>query len=165
MQENKKILGWILEEVKNFDRIISFTYKVPPLKKILVSLLSPKYIHFINDIQLKAPKPTTFQIVLANEFTFLLTYIGKNAFQAKISGKQYNLTVAGEIDRASKAITDLLVLKKPLSSVEMPTQVPTDGEGLEAGGQPDFTPPTSEPSNSVFNPLAPEEVQQEEENQ
>ena len=162
MQENKKILKIILEEMKNMDRIISFTYKSPQLKTILISLLSPKYIHFINDIQLKAPKPTTFQVVLANDFTFLLTYIGKNAFQAKISGKQYNLTVAGEIDRASKAITDLLVLKKPLSSVEVPTQIPTDGEGVETGGQPDFTPSTSEPTNSVFNPLAPEEGDQEE---
>ena len=162
MQENKKILKIILEEMKNMDRIISFTYKSPQLKTILISLLSPKYIHFINDIQLKAPKPTTFQVVLANDFTFLLTYIGKNAFQAKISGKQYNLTVAGEIDRASKAITDLLVLKKPLSAVEAPTQIPTDGEGVETGGQPNFTPPTSEPTNSVFNPLAPEEGEQEE---
>jgi hypothetical protein len=160
--QNKKVLKLILEEMKNLDRIITFTHKSPQLKQILVSLLSPKYIHFINDIQLKAPKPTTFQVVLANDFTFLLTYIGKNAFQAKISGKQYNLTVAGEIDRASKAITDLLVLKKPLSAIEAPMQEPTGTEGVEGGGQPDFTPPTSEPTNSVFNPLAPEEAEQEE---
>lgn len=160
--QNKKVLKLILEEMKNLDRIITFTHKSPQLKQILVSLLSPKYIHFINDIQLKAPKPTTFQVVLANDFTFLLTYIGKNAFQAKISGKQYNLTVAGEIDRASKAITDLLVLKKPLSAIEAPMQAPSGTEGVEGGGQPDFTPPTNEPTNSVFNPLAPEEAEQEE---
>lgn len=156
MIDKSQLLEMLLEEIHqpNMGRILKFVHKVPQLKSVLISLLSPQYVHFIKDIEIKSPRPTTFQVALENDFSFLLTYIGKDTFQAKISGREYNLDVAGEIDRASKAITNLLVLKKPISQItsdiqpdETPSQqIPNDtGEEL---------PPEVEVDNdSLFQPL------------
>lgn len=157
MIQKSQLERLIFEEIHkpNIGRILGYTHKVPQLKQILISLLSPQYVHFIKDIEMKSPKPTTFQVALDNDFTFLLTYIGKDIFQAKISGKEYNLDIAGEIDRASKAITNLLVLKKPLNQVTSvtpdDTQPPTNQTPTDVGSE--LPPEVEVDNNSLFQPL------------
>lgn len=157
MIDKSRLLEMLLEEIHqpNMGRILQFVHKVPQLKSVLISLLSPQYVHFIKDIELKSPRPTTFQVALDNDFSFLLTYIGKDTFQAKISGREYNLDVAGEIDRASKAITNLLVLKKPISQIASADIQPNEPSGEQSPNNTgEELPPEVEVDNdSLFQPL------------
>jgi len=41
-------------------------YRFPGLKKVMIELMSPSFGRFIQDVTLTAPKPTTFNIKLAD---------------------------------------------------------------------------------------------------
>jgi len=119
--------------------------------------MTGKYRFFVKDINIVAPKPTTYRVTLNNDYDFLLIYAGNNNYRAKVAGKQYDLSIAGEITKASQAITDLLINgKKPQLESDMPTGGPgaeggdpiAGGGGSMSGG--DFD---SGPTDGVFEPL------------
>ena len=155
MVDSKKIVKLLCEEIANLKNVIGYVNKVEPLKKTLVSVLSPSYLNFIKDIEQKSPKPATFRIVLVNDFSFLMTYVGNENFEIKVAGKKFMSNIAGEIDNASKAISDLLVLQHPLNTLqageEKDLALPDDGSG-DANAL-DLSQPEEPANNSPFNPL------------
>ena len=87
--------------------------KYPTLTKTLVDLLTDDFKNYIVGVYIMAPKPTTFKIVLHNNRFFYLTYMGKDIYEAKVSGKKYYLASIGDLERATVAIADLLILGSP----------------------------------------------------
>ena len=163
MADKKKVIKLLCEELNNLKNVIGYVEKVPSLKRTLISVLSPTYLNYISDIEQKSPKPATFRVLLANDFAFLLTYVGNETFEIKVSGKKFMSNIAGEIDNASKAISDLLVLKHPLNALQ-PTEeqelaLPDDGSG-DASAL-DLTQSSDEVNNSPFNPLGEPEEDEE----
>lgn len=98
---------------KSLARIGLLTKRFPLLKKTLGDLMSDSFIYYIKDIDIVAPKPTTFNVVLKNGLDFQLIYNGakkaKN-FTAKVAGKKYDLVNLGDEERATNAIADQLAL-------------------------------------------------------
>lgn len=103
----------LVDDPKALARIGLLTKRFPLLKKTLSDLMSDSFIHYIKDVDVVAPKPTTFNVILKNGLDFQLVYNGakKNKnFDAKIAGKKYDLTNLGEEERATNAIADQLSL-------------------------------------------------------
>ena len=87
--------------------------KYPSMKSTLQMLMSSAYKDYITGIYIVAPKPTTFKIVLHNDQTFILTYLGK-VYEATVSGKKFYLQTIGEKERCMEAISRLLTLGNPI---------------------------------------------------
>ena len=155
VDKKKQVIKLLCEELNNLRNVIGYVEKVPSLKRTLISVLSPSYLNFISDIEQKSPKPATFRVLLANDFAFLMTYVGNDTYEIKVSGKKFMSNIAGEIDNASKAISDLLVLKHPLNTLqageEKDLALPDDGSG-DASAL-DLSQPSEETNDSPFNPL------------
>jgi hypothetical protein len=96
--------------------------KFPSLKAIVVDFFTNSYKDYIKDIFVIAPKPTTFKILLDNGQYFFLTYNGKS-YDAKVSGKTYNLLNLGEEERAIKSVADLLTIGKPAETEGPATEI------------------------------------------
>jgi hypothetical protein len=79
----------------------------PQLSQTLEKLMSPQYKLFVDDIQWVAPKPTTFKIILPNGQFYSLIWNEKD-FIAKIAGTRYDILILKELQRATKAISELL---------------------------------------------------------
>jgi len=94
----------------NREKSVYMIYKFPGLKNALENLMSPAFARFISSIEIIAPKPTTFRIIMSNDMDFNLAYVGKKTFIAKINGKKYNLNDLGQTERASQAIANTLEL-------------------------------------------------------
>lgn len=108
--------------------------KYPSLKETLVELLTEDFRDYINGVYIMAPKPTVFKIVLHNNRSFYLTWMGKN-YEAKISGKKYWLSSIGDLERATIGISELLMLGTP------PT---TQGPDEEIASTPEAEPEEAE---------------------
>lgn len=106
----RKSLREAEEQAKQAEKAMYLVYRFPGLKKLMEDLMSPAYGRFINNIDLVAPKPTTFNIKLINGEDFNIIYIGRGNFQVKISGKKYDPINLGDLERASRSIADLLEL-------------------------------------------------------
>lgn len=117
----------LADDPKALARIGLLTKRFPLLKKTLSDLMSDSFIHYVKDVDVVAPKPTTFNVVLKNGLDFQLIYNGakkdKN-FTAKVAGKKYDLTNLGDEERATNAIADQLSL----------SPVPKEASSLEQGG-------------------------------
>jgi hypothetical protein len=98
------------EQAKQAEKAMYLVYRFPGLKKLMEDLMSPAYGRFINNIDLVAPKPTTFNIALINGESFIITYIGRGNFVVKVSGKKYDPVNLGDLERASNSISALLEL-------------------------------------------------------
>ena len=98
--------------------------KYPSLDETLITLLTSDYRDYITGIYIIAPKPTKFKVVLHNNQSFYLTYMGKT-YEATISGKRYYLIGLGDIQRATMALSDLLTLGAPKDGLEGPADVMT----------------------------------------
>ena len=81
--------------------------KFPPLREIIVNLLSNEFDSFIESIDWVAPRPTTFRINLLNGENFLLMYTIKS-WIGQVSGKKYYLLNLDEEERCALAINRLL---------------------------------------------------------
>lgn len=90
------------------------------LKDTIIDLFTTQYEVFISDIQWVAPRPTTFRIVLANDYFFYLIH-DKRSWVAKIEGKRYYLNSLPEEENASEAIARLLTYGNPNAA---PTATP-----------------------------------------
>jgi len=96
--------------------------KYPSMTQTLEMLMSGAYKDYITGIYIVAPKPTTFKIVLHNDQSFFLTYLGK-AYEASVAGKKFYLQTIGEKERCMEAIARLLTLGNPIK-----TKGPEEGE-------------------------------------
>ena len=94
--------------------------KYPTLTETLVKLLTEEFRDYIVGVYVMAPKPTIFKIVLHNNRIFYLTYLGRS-YEAKVSGKKYYLLRISELERATVAISELLILGAP-PKAEGPTE-------------------------------------------
>ena len=90
--------------------------KYPTLTKTLVELLTDDFRNYITGVYIMAPKPTVFKIVLHNNRSFYLTFMGDDKYEAKVSGKKYWLASIGELERATISIAELLMLGTPPSA-------------------------------------------------
>jgi len=115
---------------KKSEKSMYLIYRFPGLKKVLENLMSPSFGRYIANIDIVAPKPTTFKIELINSQIFYIYYLSKGEFMAKISGKKYYTDNLGDLDRASDAITALLELN--YAPTEVKEAAPAD-KGAELG--------------------------------
>ena len=115
---------------KKSEKSMYLIYRFPGLKKALENLMSPSFGRYIANIDIVAPKPTTFKIELINSQMFYIYYLSKGEFMAKISGKKYYTDSLGDLDRASDAITALLELN--YAPTEVKEAAPAD-KGVELG--------------------------------
>ena len=81
--------------------------KFPPLKDIIVNLLTNEFNSFIESVDWVAPRPTTFRINLLNGESFLLMYTIKS-WIGTVEGKKYYLLNLDEEERCALAINRLL---------------------------------------------------------
>ena len=81
--------------------------KFPPLKDIIVNLLTNEFDSFIESVDWVAPIPTTFRINLLNGESFLLMYTIKS-WIGMVEGKKYYLLNLDEEERCALAINRLL---------------------------------------------------------
>ena len=125
--------------------------KYPSLQKTLVGLLTDDFRDYVVGVYIMAPKPTIFKIVLHNNRSFYLIYMGDDNYEAKVSGKKYWLPSIGDFERATMAIADLLMMGTP------PT---TQGPETETTAAPDIEPetPKETPSETPAEEEAPEEL-------
>ena len=138
---NKEIVRrLILREVERMepniqsfeDNPIQFLLnKYPTMRKTLEMLMSSAYKDYITGIYIVAPKPTTFKVVLHNDQSFLLTYLGK-VYEATVAGKKFYLQTIGEKERCMEAISRLLTLGNPIHN-----KGPEDGEQAADASEPE----------------------------
>jgi hypothetical protein len=126
-------------------------YRFPGLKKIVEDLMSPSFGRFITEVNLVAPKPTTFNLKLINEQEFTIVYDGKKNYTAKVAGKRYNVQQLDELERAQQGIADLLELNYAVGDKEEGGgEAPKADAGAEAftaaASAPETTPPAEEPA-------------------
>ena len=113
------------EQAKQAEKAMYLVYRFPGLKKLMEDLMSPAYGRFINNIDLVAPKPTTFNVKLINGESFVIKYVGRGNFVVKVSGKKYDPINLGDLERASDSIASLLELN----------YAPAEGQEKEAAEQ------------------------------
>ena len=107
--------------------------KFPPLKDIIVNLLTNEFDSFIESVDWVAPRPTTFRINLLNGESFLLMYTIKS-WIGTVEGKKYYLLNLDEEERCALAINRLLRVG-PASGAEVEGEADADaGADADTGG-------------------------------
>ena len=107
--------------------------KFPPLKDIIVNLLTDEFDSFIESVDWVAPRPTTFRINLLNGENFLLMYTIKS-WIGQVQGKKYYLLNLDEEERCALAINRLLRVG-PASGAEVEGKADADaGADADTGG-------------------------------
>jgi hypothetical protein len=112
-------------------------HRFPNLKKIMEDLMSPSFGRFITDVQIVAPKPTTFNVKLINEQEFTIVYDGRKNYTAKVAGKRYNVQQLSELERAQQGIADLLELNYALGEKEGEPAADAGAEAFTAASAPE----------------------------
>ena len=107
------------------DPLEYILFKYPTLTKTLEDLLSKNFRDYITGVYVIAPVPTTFKVLLHNNQSFYLIYMGRS-WVAKVSGKKYYLLNLGEEERAKVAISNLLMMGKVKEDIQGPDQVSTE---------------------------------------
>lgn len=109
-QSVRKALKEEEEHQRRAEKALYMVHRFPGLKKLMEDLMSPSFGRYVNNINIVAPKPTTFKVELTNGQDFTVKYIGKGNYSIKVSGKKYNPTNLGELERASQSIANILEL-------------------------------------------------------
>jgi hypothetical protein len=141
------------EQAKQAEKAMYLVYRFPGLKKLMEDLMSPAYGRFVSNIDLVAPKPTTFNVKLVNGEGFVIKYIGKGNFQVKVSGKKYDPINLGDLERASDSIAALLELnyapaegqEKEASAEQAANDAGLAADLEAAGGTPEVPSPNATP--------------------
>lgn len=136
------------------EKALYLVYRFPGLKKVMEDLMSPAFGRYVNNIDIFSAKPTTFKVSLINGQDFNVKYLGKNKFNLKIAGKQYNPINLGELERASQAVADILELNYAPSEGKEQTPLGTSGEELG----PDLAAANAEPTPPAATPTPPAET-------
>ena len=106
----------------------------PPLKDIIVNLLTNEFDSFIESVDWVAPRPTTFRINLKNDQEFYLIWM-RRSWIAEVEGKKYYLLNLPEEERAVEAIARILRYG-PAGGGEEEAEAGFDaGGGAEGGGE------------------------------
>lgn len=142
---------------KRATRSMYLIYRFPGLKKVMEDLMSPSFGRFVTDMEIVAPKPTTFQAKLINEQDFTIIYDGKKNYTAKVAGKRYNIQELSELERASQAIADLLELNYAVAEEKAPAADSGAEAFTAAAGAPETTPAAETPPAEEPAPEAPAE--------
>lgn len=121
------------EAEKKSEKSMYLVYRFPGLKKTLEDLMSPAFGRYISNVNIIAPKPTTFKIDLINSQFFHIYYLGGGEFMVKVSGKKYYATNLGELESASSAIAALLELN--YAPTEIKEEAPKEDKGAELGAE------------------------------
>ena len=115
--------------------------KYPTLTKTLVELLTDDFRNYIVGVYIMAPKPTIFKIVLHNNRSFHLIFMGDDKYEAKVSGKKYWLAKIGELELATMSIAELLMLGTPPSTEGPSEELPSASSEEETPAEtPEETP-------------------------
>ena len=132
--------------------------KYPTLTKTLTDLLTDNFRDYIIGVYIMAPKPTIFKIVLHNNRSFHLIFMGDDKYEAKVSGKKYWLSSVGEFENAVMSIADLLMLGTPPSTQGPETEVASAPE--ETSTETEETPAEEEggEEEATSTPTPPEEL-------
>ena len=121
LREKIKILARQVytDVVKADDAALAYPeiQKFPPLKDIIIDLLTNEFDSFIESVDWVAPRPTTFRINLLNGENFLLMYTIKS-WIGQVQGKKYYLLNLDEEERCALAINRLLRIG-PASGAEV----------------------------------------------
>lgn len=121
--------------------------KFPKLKEALISLMGRDYKAFIEDIKYVAPKPTTFQIDIGDEYFNLMWAGEKMGFVCEVQGKKYYLTYTSEKQQAIKAINRLLRL-----GATTPEEAEAEQGEMTPGKEVSTPPPPPEPGEGGVSP-------------
>lgn len=116
------------------EKSMYLVYRFPGLKKVLEDLMSPAFGRYISNVDVVAPKPTTFKLELINSQIFYIYYIGKGEYMFKISGKKYYADSLGDLERASNAVTALLELNYAPTEVKEEA-APAEDKGADLGAE------------------------------
>lgn len=133
----KKALAEQEEIHSKNEKSVYLIYKFPGLKKAMEDFMSPAFSRYIANVTVVSPKPTTLNISLINGQSFQMYYSGQENFVAKIAGRKYNTSEISDIERASKAITNLLLLNYAPPEDENDKKSRKDNDikkDLESGG-------------------------------
>ena len=143
------------------DPIKYILYSYPTLDESLKQLLTKDFLDYITGIYIIAPIPTTFKIILHNNQSFYMIYMGRT-WMAKVSGRKYYLMNVGERGRAIESVARLLSMGSPMglepaqeAAENQSTESPLDtlGTGGESPEQGAGAPPAESPANSDTNPF------------
>ena len=93
----------------------------PSLNRTIEDLMTPDFRSYVTGIYIIAPKPTTFKVVLHNNQSFYMKFMGKT-YEVKAAGKRYYLLNLGEFEKAVDQIANLLSIGNPK---------PIEGAGTE----------------------------------
>jgi nucleoid-associated protein YgaU len=142
------------EKEKRATQAMYLVYRFPKLKEVMIDLMSPAFGRFISDIEIVAPKPTTFSVKLINNEDFTIIYNGKGTYTAKVAGKRYNIQNLGELERASQGISDLLELNYSIDEKTSEIETNTPDAGAEAFNAVTGAPPAEIPGGAPAAPPA-----------
>lgn len=117
------------EQALSQERSIYMIYRFPGMKKLMVDLMSPSFPRFLKNVEIIAPKPTTFNVKLINDMDFNIIYNGRGNFTVKVNGKKYNIQNLGELERASQSIANNLELSYNPTEAKQPATSPEMGGG------------------------------------
>ena len=140
---------------KRATKSMYLIYRFPGLKKVMEDLMSPSFGRFLTNVEVVAPKPTTFRATLINEQDFNVIYDGRKNFTVKVAGKKYNIQNLGELERAQQAIADVLELNYAIE--EKQASEPKKDAGAEA-----FSAASSAPAAEIPAETPPAETPAEE---
>jgi len=129
---------------KRATKSMYLIYRFPGLKKVMENLMSPSFGRFVTNVDITAPKPTTFNIELINGQSFTIRYDGRKNFTAKVSGRKYNIQSLGDLERAQQAIADVLELNYAVDEKEGGA-----GEAKKDAGAEAFSAATAAPAAEI----------------
>jgi len=132
---------------KRATRSMYLIYRFPGLKKVVEDLMSPSFGRFITEVDIVAPKPTTFNIKLINDQEFTIVYDGRKNYTAKVAGKKYNVQSLGDLERAQQSIANLLELNYAVD--EKAAASPKADAGAEAFSAATSAPPAEIPAEET----------------
>lgn len=115
--------------------------KFPSLYRTVKNLLTDDFTSFVTGIEWVSPKPSTFRVVLNNQQSFYLKWLGEG-FQAQIEGKKYYLENSQEFQQALDRLSELLKHSEP-SEEDLTSDVPSEFDSTPA-------PAPAEPTASDF---------------
>lgn len=99
--------------------------KFPSLYRTIKTLLTDDFANFVTNIEWVSPKPSTFRVVLMNQQSFYLKWLGKG-FQAQIEGKKYYLENSPEFQQALDRLSEILKHSEPAPEDDMGADVPSE---------------------------------------
>jgi len=127
----------------------------PSLNRTIEDLMTPDFRNYVTGIYIIAPKPTTFKVVLHNNQSFYMKFMGKT-YEIKAGGRRYYLLNLGEFENAVEKIATLLAIgaPKPIEAVgtETAAEAPTPEAPIGGETAPEAAPETPAPGEGEGEP-------------